>query len=139
MSANKMTTMQSNAFFGEYTSQEAIAKYTRATAGFGVSYLLEHDYKAVYLKALKRLPPEILRQGVRMLEFGCGGGMNLLHLIHLLNRQGVRIEKAVGTDFSPVLIQAATAEAKGYLRPDDFRGLEFHVAKNQTLLADLSN
>jgi SAM-dependent methyltransferase len=130
--------MESNAFFQEYTSQEAIAKYTRATAGFGISYLLDHDYKRVYLQALSHLPRQIRARGIRMLEFGCGGGMNLVHLISILEREGIRVEKAVGTDFSPVLINAAKHEAMNYLRPDAQRILEFHVAKNQSLVADLS-
>ena len=44
------TTLDRDAFFREYTSHEAIVKYTRATAGFGISYLLDHDYKAVTSK-----------------------------------------------------------------------------------------
>ena len=49
------TSMETDAFFLEYTSQDAILKYTKATAGFGISYLLDHDYKAVYLDALRHL------------------------------------------------------------------------------------
>src|SRR6266850_8449102 len=99
-------------FFKEYTSREAISKYTRATAGFGISYLLDHDYKEVYLRALDLLSHQLKKQGLRILEFGCGGGMNLLHLMSVLKQQGIRVEKAVGTDFSPVLIEAARREAK---------------------------
>jgi hypothetical protein len=44
--------METNAFLEQYTSENEISKYTRATAGFGISYLLDHDYKAVYLEAL---------------------------------------------------------------------------------------
>src|SRR2546430_8159169 len=94
-------------FFKEYTSPEALSKYTRATAGYGISYLLDHDYKAVYLRALDLLPGYIRERGLRVLEFGCGGGMNLLHLTSVLRRHGVRVERAIGTDFSPVLIAAA--------------------------------
>ena len=45
-------------FLRQYTSQDEILKYTRATAGFGISYLLDHDYKAVYLEAHGLLPKE---------------------------------------------------------------------------------
>ena len=48
--------MESDAFFRQYTSQDEIAKYTRRTAGHGIAYLLDHDYKAVYLDAIQRLP-----------------------------------------------------------------------------------
>jgi hypothetical protein len=43
---------KTDSFFREYTSQDAILKYTKATAGFGISYLLDHDYKAVFLTSL---------------------------------------------------------------------------------------
>jgi SAM-dependent methyltransferase len=64
--------------------------------------------------------------------------MNLLHLMFVLRGQGVRIERAIGTDFSPVLIEAAQREAKNFLSPDDIKRLEFHQAKNESLLTDLS-
>ena len=125
-------------YFREYTSPEAISKYTRATAGYGIGYLLDHDYKTVYLQALDLLPPDVRERSLRILEFGCGGGMNLLHLMSFLRRQGVQIERAIGTDFSPVLIEAAQREAKNFLVPDDLKRLEFHPAKNESLLTDLS-
>src|SRR6266404_6515189 len=98
---------KTDSFFCEYTSQDAILKYTRATAGFGISYLLDHDYRAVYAEALGLLPQNIRQRGIRMLEFGCGGGMNLLHLVSVLDPESIRVEGAIGTDFSPVLIEAA--------------------------------
>ena len=58
-------------FFKEYTSPEAIYKYTSPTAGYGTSYLLEHDYKEVYLQALGLLPRRRYRTRLRQryLEF----------------------------------------------------------------------
>jgi SAM-dependent methyltransferase len=129
---------EADPFFREYTSQDAILKYTKATAGFGISYLLDHDYKQVYLEALKRLPQQVTQSGIRMLEFGCGGGMNLLHLVSLLTRYGFTIESAIGADFSPVLIEAANKEAQRYLIPQQRSRARFCVAKNETLLEDLS-
>jgi SAM-dependent methyltransferase len=131
--------MATDAFFQEYTSQDAVLKYSRTTAGFGISYLLDHDYKAVYLEALGQLPPEVRQRSIRMLEFGCGAGMNLLHLVSLLSREGIQVEKAVGTDFSPVLIEAAQREGKDYLREEEQRDIGFYVAKNETLMDDLSS
>jgi SAM-dependent methyltransferase len=130
--------MTTDTFFREYTSREAIVKYTKATAGFGISYLLDHDYKKVYLEALEKLPADTRRQGIRMLEFGCGGGMNLLHLMSVLSAEGVRIESATGTDFSPVLIEAARREANQYLGNDAHSRVRFHVAKNERLLEDVA-
>jgi SAM-dependent methyltransferase len=130
--------METDTFFREYTSNDAIAKYSRATAGVGISYLLDHDYKMIYLEALRSLPAAALQRGIRMLEFGCGAGMNLVHLVSVLSREGIRVENAIGTDFSPVLIEAAKREAKNYLGDDDRRRIEFHVARNETLMDELS-
>ena len=126
-------------FFDEYTSPDAILKYTRATAGHGISHLLDHDYKAVYLRAIECLSPEIRERGIRVLEFGCGGGMNLIHLTSILAKSGVKVLQAVGTDFSPTLIEAARREAAKYLGEEQRRKLEFHVAKNETLIEDLAS
>ena len=130
--------METDPFFREYTSHDAIVKYSRATAGFGVSYLLDHDYKSVYLKALACLPQPEKERGIRVLEFGCGAGMNLLHLVSALSREGINVASAVGTDFSPVLIETAEREAKHYLREEEQRRVQFHVAKNETLIDELS-
>ena len=133
-----MDTDSADTFFCEYTSQDAIVKYTRATAGFGISYLLDHDYRAVYAEALRLLPQNIRQRGIRMLEFGCGGGMNLLHLVSVLDSDSIRVEAAIGTDFSPVLIEAAKREAKNYLGEQEQRRVEFYVAKNESLVDDIS-
>jgi SAM-dependent methyltransferase len=138
MSTKTDTKSMDEAFFEEYTSPDAIRKYTTATAGEGISYLLEHDYKDIYLSALQRLSPAVKQRGIRLLEFGCGGGMNLVHLVSTLSAAGIRIESAVGTDFSPVLIEAAAKESRTHLRPEDQAKVQFHVAKNETLISDLS-
>ena len=125
-------------FFREYTSSEAVFKYTRATAGYGINYLLDHDYKAIYLQAIRLLPEAVRKRGLRILEFGCGGGMNLLHLLSVLQQNEIPIEQAVGTDFSSRLIKAARREAQSSFRPEDLERVEFCQAKNETLLTDLS-
>jgi SAM-dependent methyltransferase len=130
---------QAEPFFRQYTSQEAVAKFTKATAGFGISYLLDHDYQSVYLRALDLLPQQTRERGIRILEFGCGAGMNLIYLISLLGREGISLDSAIGTDFSPVLIETAVQEAKNYLRTEDRRKLRFCVSKNETLIEDLSS
>jgi SAM-dependent methyltransferase len=126
-------------FFRQYTSQDVIAKFTKATAGFGITYLLDHDYKSVYLRALAVLPQQTREAGIRMLEFGCGGGMNLIHMIGMLSQEGIPVDSAIGSDFSPVLIEAAVHEAKNYLRAEDRRKVRFCVAKNETLIDNLSS
>ena len=138
--SNKKTTEDAMdaSFFDEYTSHDAILKYTKATAGYGISYLLDHDYKSVYLKAIELLPPSVKARGLRVLEFGCGGGMNLVHLVSVLKQSGIRVASAVGTDFSPVLIEAAKREANSYLPREDQSKLSFHVARNETLIQDIA-
>jgi SAM-dependent methyltransferase len=138
MSTDTTSVTEAEAFFREYTSQAAIAKYSRATAGCGISYLLDHDYKEIYLKTSRLLPVEIQQGGLRVLEFGCGAGMNLLHLVSLLTRQGMRVASAVGTDFSPVLIETAKREAQSYLRENEFSGLEFHIARSESIISDIA-
>lgn len=128
----------SSRVFSEYLTHEAILKYTRSTAGYGVSYLLDHEYKEVYLWALEHLPPKMKQDGLRIMEFGCGGGMNLIQLVSMLNQSAVRINSAIGTDFSSVLIDAANREAKSYLKEEQRGQITFHVAKHETLLDDLS-
>ena len=138
MSNDTTSVTEAEAFFREYTSQAAVAKYSRATAGCGISYLLDHDYKEVYLEALRLLPADIQQGGLRILEFGCGAGMNLLHLVSLLIREGINVTSAVGTDFSPVLIETAKREAKSCLPEGELGKFEFHVAKTESIMSDLS-
>lgn len=138
MTANDKIQTMDAVFFDEYTSQQAILKYTRATAGYGISYLLQHDYRNIYSRALDRLPQEIKQEGIRVLEFGCGGAMNLIQLFSLLRNKGFKVERAVGTDFSPVLIKSANQESKNYLPESEANRLDFHVARNEELVSGLS-
>jgi SAM-dependent methyltransferase len=122
----------------EYSSEDAVRKYTTGTAGFGINYLLRNDYARVYLSAvdsyLRTSPPRPLR----LLEFGCGGGMNIIGLVSLLEQKGVPVDCAYGTDFSPRLLQSAAQEAKASLTPDLAKKLRFHVANNERLAEDLA-
>jgi SAM-dependent methyltransferase len=138
MQASPQAKTMDESFFEEYTSQEAVHKYTKATAGKGISYLLDHDYHTVYMYALANLSSEPNGLGLRILEFGCGGGMNLLHLVRTISASGRKVHRAIGTDFSPVLIDAARRETSAYL-PQELRpAVEFHVARNESLLRDLT-
>jgi SAM-dependent methyltransferase len=130
--------VESDAFFRQYTAKDEIAKYSRRTAGYGVNYLLDHDYKAVYLEALHWLPAPLRREGIHILEFGCGAGMNLLHLLSVLRREGINVASAVGTDFSPKMVETAKREAQGHLREDELHKLDFYVARNESIIVDLS-
>jgi SAM-dependent methyltransferase len=130
--------METNAYLDQYSAENEISKYTKATAGSGINYLLDHDYKEVYLQALNFLPRQTYLGGIRILEFGCGGGMNLLRLISTLSSRGIRIAEAIGTDFSPAMVETAIRETRDYLRWQDLRSPKFCVAKNESLISDIS-
>jgi len=116
-------------FLEEYGSEDAVRKYTTGTAGFGINYLLRNDYARVYLSGvdscLQTSPPHPLC----LLEFGCGGGMNNISLVSLLEKKGIPAECAYGTDFSACLVQSAAQEAKASLTPGLAKKLSFHVAR----------
>ena len=83
-------------FLDEYSRDDVIAKYLNGTAGTGIAYALTHVYGRVYLDVIRELIAERPRQHkFRVLEYGCGGGMNLLKLIELCPRSPrVRIPAA---------------------------------------------
>jgi SAM-dependent methyltransferase len=124
-------------FLEEYSTEQSVRKYTQKTAGNGISYLLNHDYGAIYLDSIKKYVPQSrLEAGIRLWEFGCGGGMNVLHLSSLLGRRGVRVDFACGTDFSPTLIEAARTEARSYVAPHPVSRVRFAVARNEDLVGE---
>src|SRR4029077_19002480 len=125
-------------FLEEYGSEDAVRKYTTGTAGFGINYLLRHDYAKVYLTVVDSFLQTLPARPLRLLEFGCGGGMNIISLVSLLEEKGVPVECAYGTDFSPTLVQSAAKEAKAWLPPDIAKKLSFYVGRNETLVEDLA-
>ena len=127
-------------FLEEYSSQDSIRKYTKETAGNGISYLLDHDYGQIYLDVLERYVPKTsIQRGVRLWEFGCGGGMNLVHLVSTMERRGIPLNCAYGTDFSEALIDAANREASKYLSPAQQKKVRFCVARNENLIDDVTS
>ena len=127
-----------NAYLEEYSSEEAIRKYTSETAGHGISYLLGHDYAETYLTAINQFLKVRADLPIRLLEFGCGGGMNVITLLSLLERNGRKVEIAYGTDFSERLVQAANDESKALLTPEQQKEIHFAVARNEELISDLA-
>lgn len=125
-------------FVEEYRSDDAIRKYTTETAGYGINFLLRNDYAKVYLGVVDSYLRTSPARPLRLLEFGCGGGMNIIHLVSYLESQGVPVECAYGTDFSTRLVQAAEQEAKSLLPPGLAKKLTFYPARNERLLEDLA-
>jgi SAM-dependent methyltransferase len=126
-------------FLKEYSAEENIRRYMKKTAGHGISYLLEHDYGDIYLEVVEKyIPKAKTGKGLRVLEFGCGAGMNLLHLVSVLERRGIAVDFACGTDFSEALIESAKVEAQETLKPQLVDKVRFCVAGNDKLLRDMT-
>jgi SAM-dependent methyltransferase len=125
-------------FLDEYRSEDAVRKYTTGTAGYGITYLLRNDYARIYLDALEYCMRTSPARPLRLLEFGCGAGMNITRLMALLEARALPVECAYGTDFSPRLVEAAEQESKAFLAPRLARKLNFQVARNEQLVQDLA-
>jgi SAM-dependent methyltransferase len=127
----------SDDFLAEYSTAQSIRKYSKETAGSGICYLLDHDYGEIYREILAMyVPTERKNSGIRMWEFGCGAGMNLLHLVSLIGDAGFALDFAIGTDFSDKLIEAASMEARASLAPRQRERVRFCLARNESLISD---
>jgi SAM-dependent methyltransferase len=130
--------MSNEAFLAEYSSESAVRKYTSKTAGDGINYLLEHEYGDIYLKAIREYVSAPISSGIRLLEFGCGGGMNLLHCMSVLERERIPVAGAYGTDFSERLIVEARKEA-GSVTEQLRERVKFLVARSECLVSDMTS
>ncbi|MGH9405266.1 MAG: class I SAM-dependent methyltransferase [Terriglobia bacterium] len=129
----------SGEFLEEYRTEDSIRRYTRPTAGAGIRYLLDEVYGRIYLDVIEKYVPEPkLKKGIRVCEFGCGGGMNLIHLVSAIEQRGIALDCAYGTDFSGELLEAARREAKRDLAPKQQAKVRFCVARNENLIDDLA-
>ena len=131
------TEQMQRSFLEEYNSNHAILKYSSQTAGHGVSYLIEHEYADVYDQAIETCR-RTSSEPLRLLEFGCGAGMNVIGLLSRLARHSIPIKDAFGTDFSESLIESARREARAFLPPVLREKLSFHVASNERLGVELA-
>jgi len=133
-----MTTEKMNkSFLDEYNSRDAIRKYSTETAGRGVNYLIQHDYARIYHAAIDTCL-ETSHAPLRVLEFGCGAGMNLIGLLAQLRNRGIPVAEAVGTDFSETLVESARREARTFVPVDDQAKVRFYVARNEQLQEQLA-
>ena len=126
-------------FLDEYSRDDVIAKYLSKTAGEGIAHALHHVYGPVYFDVIKALiakrPPQ---HRFRVLEYGCGGGMNLYKVVELLRQEGAQIDAGIGADFSPRMVEAARQEAATHLPPALRDKIMFAVANNESLAPDLA-
>lgn len=128
-----------NPYLIEYSTEESVKKYVKKTAGAGIDYLLEHVYGPIYLENIQNLlKAGVVTNGLRLLEFGCGGGMNLIYLVKWLANHNIPVDAAYGNDFSEKMINAATIEAESQLDQRLLEKVSFFKASNENLLDDLS-
>jgi SAM-dependent methyltransferase len=125
-------------FSAEYESDDAIRKYSTHTAGQGINYLLEHEYGKVYMDAVRMHLKTSPSKPLRIMELGCGAGMNLISLVAQLGRENIPLEFAYGTDFSITLIGRAKDEARQFLPRNQRSRVDFYMARNEHLVDDLA-
>jgi SAM-dependent methyltransferase len=125
-------------YLEEYTASENVRKYVTETAGHGIAYVLPKVYGPIYARLLRELAQHKSGSaGLRVLEYGCGGGMNLLWIARYLLQHHIPLEIAVGTDFSPQMTDAAAKEAALQLDPQHRRLAAFHTVANENLARQL--
>ena len=126
-------------FLDEYSRDDVIAKYLNDTAGAGIAHALHHVYGPVYQRVVKGLMAQRPRgHAFRVLEYGCGGGMNLLKILDILRAERASIGRGIGADFSPRMVEAARQDTAPRIPRDLRTKVGFAVAANETLLRDLA-
>jgi SAM-dependent methyltransferase len=127
-----------NVYLEEYSADENVQKYISDSAGSGIAFLLQHVYGPLYEEQIDKLITQSGdKAGFRILEYGCGGGMNLIWIAkRLLDRQ-IKLDFACGTDFSAKMVEAAKAEASSFLPSTVRDKVSFHAVANENLDRDL--
>jgi SAM-dependent methyltransferase len=118
-----------------HTRPEIIARYVSPTVAYVVKSVYGQIYKRIIQTLTRRRPTGY---PFRILEYGCGPGMNLLEVIELFLAQGAHPVNAIGTDFSPPMIEAARCEAKKRLGTE-LNIVSYFVARNEALTHDLAS
>ncbi len=124
-----------------YSKDAVVKRYVSETAGDGIHYLLRNIYGPIYLENIKNFQTETdYRGGLRFLEFGCGGGMNLLYLINLLTEHKLPINDGYGTDISEAMLLAARRDAESVLPQSQIKNkVHFILAPNEHVIDDISS
>jgi len=130
--------MMTNVYLDEYESHEAVPKYVSKTAGSGIAYVLENIYGPIYANLLDKSSIQASKDGgFRILEYGCGGGMNLLWIVQHLLTEGQPLTLACGTDFSSKMVEAGKEEAARTVKTKNGDKVSFHVVANESLAREL--
>jgi SAM-dependent methyltransferase len=130
--------MHTNVYLEEYESQQAVPKYVSGTAGAGIAYVLQNVYGPIYADLLDKMSAQAAQDGgFRILEYGCGGGMNLLWIVRHVLQKGQPLALACGTDFSSKMVAACEQEVREALHPRDFDKVCFRQIANENLVREL--
>jgi len=130
--------MLTNVYLQEYESEQAVPKYVSRTAGAGIAYVLENVYGPIYADLLDKMLAQATQDGgFRVLEYGCGGGMNLLWIVRHILQKGQRLALACGTDFSSKMVAACEQEVREALHSRDLDKVCFHQIANENLVREL--
>jgi SAM-dependent methyltransferase len=128
-----------NVYLEEYSADEAVRRYVSDTAGSGIAYLLERVYGRLYDEQINKLVAQNGEQAAfRILEYGCGAGMNLTWIVRRLLNRGLKLDFACGTDFCPKMLEAARQEASSSIPSTENSKVSFHVVANESLSGGLS-
>jgi len=128
-----------NVYLNEYSSENVVKAYSSKTAGKGIQYNLAHVYGQLYADTIDTIVSDTGgTKPLRILEYGCGAGMNLIHVVNRLILKKVPLEMAIGTDFSKLLIETADMECATLISPEYRSKIKFFIASNEALLDDLT-
>jgi SAM-dependent methyltransferase len=107
------------------------------SAGSGIAYLLQQVYGPLYEEQIDKLAAQRSEKGLRILEYGCGGGMNLIWIVRRLLDRHIKLDLACGTDFSAKMVEAAKKEAASSISGAASDKVSFHAVANEDLDRDL--
>jgi SAM-dependent methyltransferase len=125
--------------FRAYDTEDAVSRYRPASAGEGISYLLPTLYGSAFKDAARDARRETGAPALRLLEFGCGAGMASQYLVEALRHEGIDVDIAIGADFVPRMVEAATQELERSASHWARNRLRYLVARNEQLGPDLAN
>jgi SAM-dependent methyltransferase len=130
--------MTKNVYLEEYESKEAVPKYVSRTAGAGIAHVLQDVYGPIYDGLLGKMSAQAAGDGgFRVLEYGCGGGMNALWIVRRILQRGLPLDLGCGTDFAPSMVEAAKKECLEALNAIERNKVSFHAVANENLAREL--
>lgn len=124
--------------YREYDNLETIERYRRASAGEGIDYLLRTTYGPLFMASAQAALRDTGSDRLRVLEFGCGAGMALHHLVEMLGEAAIEVDLAVGTDFVPAMVAAAEGDRDAFGSEWAKERMRYVVAPNETLARDIA-